>query len=178
MLRLLYFVNTELESSFLVPFVAVSALREQAEPGFWLIGDFGLSEKESVNAFGVMVCVLRHIRPSSTVLASHFLFFTDWRVYLAGIEPQEQQQLVVLMRRNRLTKRQKTLQLDLMSLICLHIQSTAEGQQCKDKHHNLKQVRVQEAQGDMGGRENNLMYWRGWPTIFSNLQLTKGRMPN
>ncbi|XP_072061107.1 uncharacterized protein [Arachis hypogaea] len=88
-------------------------------------------------------------------------FFTGWGVYLAGIEPQEQQQLVVLMWRNRLTKRQKTLQLDLMSLICLCIQTMAEDQQCKDKHHNLKQVRVKQAQGDMGERENNLTYWRG-----------------
>ncbi|RYR59409.1 hypothetical protein Ahy_A05g025294 [Arachis hypogaea] len=43
----------------------------------------------------------RHIQPSSIVLASLFLCFTGWRVYLVGIEPQEQVQLVALMRRNR-----------------------------------------------------------------------------
>ncbi|XLS57610.1 hypothetical protein HN51_007365, partial [Arachis hypogaea] len=42
-----------------------------------------------------------HIQPSSIVLASLFLCFTGWRVYLVGIEPQEQVQLVALMRRNR-----------------------------------------------------------------------------
>ena len=135
-------------------------------------------EVDSKDVLDAWLKFRRHIRPSSTVLASHFLYFTDWKVSLAGIEPREWRPLVASMRRNRLTKRQTTVLLDLISPRCLHLQTKTELQQCKDKHHIMRSVRAREALGNAGGRGNRLTYSRGWPIRFSNHRLTNERMPN
>ncbi|XP_020964324.1 uncharacterized protein LOC110265614 [Arachis ipaensis] len=52
-LRLLRFVNSELESDLLVLLVAVSAFERASRAEVLIAGGFGLSKKESVNEFGL-----------------------------------------------------------------------------------------------------------------------------